>query len=315
MRHFLRFVTLLPLLLALPAGCEQRTSTPAGAPSASAASVPPVESKVLASVNGVPITELDVQLRVRGGGGHGGPALAAPTPAVIETLVREELVRQRALELGLDRDPTYKQKHDEMLAQLTGFERRELSELFYQTAIGSAPRLTDEDAKRYFDENASTIRAELHIEQLLFRRDDAGARAALEEIKGGKPFDEVAATKFPPQATTAEKKPWDLGFMRWNQMPEQWWGVVFALKPGEVSNIIFGGEGRLWILRVVERRDNGSITFEEAKPRIMNALERKRSEETRAKSLQELKDKAKIVYVDPTLAPPPAPSGSGAPAP
>jgi peptidyl-prolyl cis-trans isomerase C len=313
MQRFTKHLALIPLCLALPLGCDQRPSGPAGSPSASAAPVASVESKVLASVNGVPITELDVQIRLRGPGSHGGPSSPVPTPAVVETVVREELLRQRALELGLDRDPTYKQKHDEMLGQLTAFERRELGELYYQNAIGNAPRLTDEDAKRYFDENASTIRAELHIEQILFRRDDAGARAALEEIKGGKSFEEVAAAKFPPQAAAGEKKPWDLGWMRWNQMPDQWWGVVFALKPGEVSNIILGGEARLWILKVVERRDNGSITFDEAKPRIMNALERKRSEETRAKSLQELRDKAKIVYTDPALAPPAAPSASAAP--
>ena len=77
-------------------------------------------------------------------------------------------------------------------------------------------------------------------------------------------------------------------------MPEQWWKVVFDLKPGEVSEVIKGEDARYWVLKVVERREVPSLTFEQVKPRIVSVLQRERTEARRSELMKELFDKAKI---------------------
>jgi parvulin-like peptidyl-prolyl isomerase len=259
----------------------------------------------MVTVNGVAISDVDLQTRLHSGHAPGAaPSTAVVTPTVIDTVVREELVRQRAIELGLDRDPSYQRKRQQLSAELAAFERRELGDLFFQREIDQSARVSDDDARKYFSQNARMIQSELHLLQILYRRDENVARAALDEIKGGRPFEEVAKPHFPAQATE-KAAPWDIGFLRWHQMPDAWLSVVFDLKPGEVSDVIKGPEGRFWILKLVERRENPNLTFEEVKPRILSVLERTTREERRARLVRELRDKAKVTYADPSLAPTP----------
>jgi len=284
------------------AGCDQGQpragGSEAGPSPATSSSATAGGAKVLARVNGVPITELDVKFRSKAPSQHEGVKSDVVGPVVIETLIRDELVYQRAVELGLDKDPEYLKRVQEMEAQLATFKRRQMVDAFYAKEVHQKTEVPEAEVKAYFDRHSADIRAELHVMQLLYTRDPDAARAASDAIKGGKSFEEVAKERFkgiPPQ----EKAPWDLGFMKWNQLPEAWWDVVFKMKPGEVSDVISGGEQRFWVLKLVERRDNPNASFEDFKPRIISVLKRTRVEERRAELLDELKKKAKIEYVSP----------------
>ena len=178
-------------LLAL--GCDHASSTASSGTTASAAPAGSGSAKVLATVNGDAITALDVEQRMRSAGGHLPGAAPPSSSGVLQTVIRDELVRQRAIELGLDKDPSYRAKRDEMLAQVAAMERRELADLFFKKEVSEKVEVSDADAKKYFDDNASKVKAELHVFQLLYNHDEPAARAALSEIRGGSSFESVAA--------------------------------------------------------------------------------------------------------------------------
>lgn len=251
---------------------------------------------MLATVNGVPITEADVQLRSKGVPAHGGaPAGAPPARAVLDTVIRDELVYQRAKQLGLDRDQGYLQKVAAMEAELAAFKRREMVDTFYRTEVNAKANATEAEAKAYFDAHAKEIKTELHVMQILVNKDKDAASAIRSQIQGGADFVELAKKRFPVLPPGA-RAPWDLGFLRWNQIPDPWRPVVFDMKPGDVSPLISGEGGRFWILKLVERRDLPDASFDVMKSRIMVVLKRQKSESRRAQLMDELRAGAKIEY-------------------
>jgi parvulin-like peptidyl-prolyl isomerase len=121
-------------------------------------------------------------------------------------------------------------------------------------------------------------------------------RAAIDSVEAslisGRSFEDVAAEHFAVPATST-KKPWDLGYLRWAQLPEPWKPILGAVPVGGTSGVIESG-GRFWILHVVDRRTDPSLDFDRARPDVMHALEVER--ESRAVSTvdDELREKAQV---------------------
>ena len=131
----------------------------------------------------------------------------------------------------------------------------------------------------------------------MLRRDRAQAEALLAQLEAGTPFEEVAAGQF-PEAHRASR-PWDLGFLRWAQLPEPWREVIPDLSAGQSSGIIAGPGGRFWIIHLVAERQDPTVDFESARPALENALRARAVDEARARIGRELRERATIEYVDP----------------
>jgi len=249
---------------------------------------------VLATINGVPILQADVRVAMRNVA-HGTDLPAANVKNVLETIIRRELLAQRATELGLDADPTYQEKLRLIEAQLNDFRRKELSELLRRD-LARTTEVTEEEAKEYFAKNAARLGTELHVWQIL-RRDEKQIEQALDDLKGGASFEEVARKAFPNMPKSIGE-PWDLGYLRWNQVPESWRSAVEQLERGEASGVIRGPNKRFWIIRLIDKRVDPQIMFESVKPLITETLKSAKIEQRREKVDQELRAKAKIVYTE-----------------
>lgn len=283
------------VLLALVAGCSRDAPATgsAAAPGASGSAAVPVGVKTYALVNGVPITELDLAQRVRQSG-HDRSAAKADDPAVLETVIDDELVYERGVALGLGSDPRYQRKVAEMEAELATLKRREMADLVFAHEAKANATVSDADARAFYDKNTDRIRTSLHVEQLLYKGDRQAAIQALAEIRGGADFDDVAKKRFP--TLPADRHPWDLGFLRWEQIPDPWEDVVYKLQPGQVSDIIEGAGDRYWIVKLVDKREDPATTFDATKARIVAVLERTRVAERRAEVVKKLRQEAKIDY-------------------
>ena len=55
-------------------------------------------------------------------------------------------------------------------------------------------------------------------------------------------------------------------------------------------------EGRVWIIKLVERRENPGITFESVKAPLLDSLRAAKIEKLREQAEHELRAKAKITY-------------------
>ncbi len=247
--------------------------------------------RVLATVNGVQITDLDVEQRAKGPAGTPGHDV---NPNVLQTLVRDELLFQKGVQLGLDREPGYREKVDALQAQVRAFERQAMGELVRVWVRGQAS-VTDAEVRAYFDENAAFIRTRWHVLQILHRGTAAEIAGDRDAVKGGTPFEEVAARRFPAQPP-GSKPPWDLGELAWVQVPQPWRGVVDRLEPGQVSDVIQGPNERFWIVKLVGKTVDPAITFDTEKERIGALLRERKAAALYEQSLADMKAKATIVY-------------------
>ena len=287
LRSFLLILGTLPLLPA----CK----TSQARPQDSGAPTPHSTGEVLATVNGVPITRQEVTGAARPASAHGGSG-AAETPAqTLDRLIQEELRAQRAVHLGLDRDPQFQSDLERAEASFRTWRRSQLLTLLEAHDQTARPAIGDAEARAYYDANGPRVRTEVRIGQILLR-DEAAITRALAEIRGGAPFEEVARRQFASLPESAGR-PWDLGYLRWNLVPAAWRDVVYTLPIGQTSDVIRGPNNRFWLINVVDRRERAELTFDAMRPAIVQLLQEERRLATRTSESEDLRRGAQIVYL------------------
>ncbi len=249
--------------------------------------------KVLATVNDVPITEYDVQQRLKRAA-HGERMNPGATQNVLQTLVRDELIYQKSLELQLDKNPEYRKKLHEAEAQFRAWQRQELS-AFYLRHVKSKVEVKDAEARDYFEKNSKRIQTKFHVWQIFYRGDPNEIAKQYQDLKSGIPFEKVASRRFPNLPKDA-KAPWDLGYLHWSQIPSPWQGVMDRLEVGQTSEIIQGPNDRYWVIKLVDKTVDPQITFATEKERIVEILRKQKTDELYEKMLSEMRANAKIVF-------------------
>jgi parvulin-like peptidyl-prolyl isomerase len=245
-------------------------------------------------VNGAPITERDLEHRWKRGA-KGAPGHDAAADAnVLQTLVREELVYQKATQLGLDRDEQYRVRLDDLEAQVRAFKRQEMATRLRMWALQQSA-VSDAEARAWFDANAALVRSRLHVLQILYKGERPEALKDAQEVKAGVSFEEVAARRY-GAAPAGARAPWDLGELAWHQLPPQWRGVVDRLEPGQTSGVIDGEGDRAWVVKLVARRVEPTVSLETEKAKIVDVLASEKARELYERVLAEAKAKAAISY-------------------
>lgn len=256
--------------------------------------VPPPDTLVV--VDGVPLTERDLQLRLRPD--HQQDATAERPPeykkAVLEAMIAQELAAKQAAALGLDADPEYQRDLAPLEAQVAAFKRKALADLWGRHLLTTDGAVTDAEARAFFDQHRAQLSTQVQVFQIM-RRTRAAIEQAHAELQAAPSFEAYAQSQFP--SLPGGERPWDLGFLRWQQLPEEWRDVVYGLKKGETSPVIQGQKDRFWILKLVETRADQSVTFETARPTVIEALQRGRQAAIEAKALEKLRAGARIDYV------------------
>lgn len=253
------------------------------------------QAKVLARINDVPITEYDIKQILKRIPTGMGSAHEWTEQNILQNLVRDELIYQKSLELGLHRDQEYRQKLAEMEAKLRAFQRQEMANLYRKHVNGKA-KVTDAEAQAYFEKNREKLQTKFHVWEIFYRGDDSQIVKAYHDLKTGIPFEKVASRQFPPNLPSNMKTPWDLGEMYWHQIPEPWQGILERLAPGQVSEIIKGPRDRFWVIKLVNRTVDPKITFATEKEKIVEILRQQKTQALYDNMLSEIKAKAKIVF-------------------
>jgi len=122
----------------------------------------------------------------------------------------------------------------------------------------------------------------------------AAARSKVEKIRAdlqkGADFAETARQH---SEGPSNERGGDLGFFQRGQMVKPFEDAAFALKAGEISDIVETPFG-YHIILVAEHQPEGVVTFEEAKERLGEHLKREKAGQMVDTYLQGLKDKAEI---------------------
>jgi parvulin-like peptidyl-prolyl isomerase len=245
---------------------------------------------LLADVNGVAITEDDLNLRLPGD--HTASITPQMRDQALQDLIDEELLYQKGLKLGMDKDAKYRNALKVMEARMKMFKRSEMARMMKGSKIASAVNVTNEDVKKYFTEHEAMISIDVHLLGIRFP-DEGEAGKAHERMKSDS-FEAIVREKF-AHAPKGKTAPWDMGFLHWNQIPVEWVDAVYALKKGEISGVLNSQRNGIYIVKLVDRRKNPDAALERASASIMNRLVDVRGREAYSHYIDELKREARIV--------------------
>ena len=253
--------------------------------------------KVVAKVDGIAITEKDIQLATE----DLGERLAQlpeerKRDEVINYLVDLKLGAKAAAEAKIGDTPDF-------AARLAYYREKVLLDE-YLTREGKKA-VTPEAAKKLFDDTTKAMapEEEAHARHILVE-DEAQAKAAVDRLKKGEDFAKVAAelSKDPG----AGKEGGDLGWFTKDRMVPEFAEAAFKLKKGEISEPVKSQFG--WhVIKLEDKRTKPLPDFAAVKPQIDQYLERKAQQDL----VLAMREKAKVERLDKPAAPaPPAPDAA-----
>jgi len=182
-------------------------------------------------------------------------------------------------------------------------EKREIAYvLFNMEDLEKEIHPGDEEIRRYYDENAAKFAREKQVraQHILFRvkpdapQDEvekirADAQKILDEAKKGKDFAELA--KKYSQDEASAKKGGELGFFSQKQMEQAFSAAAFALKPGEISDLVRTPYG-FHIIKSEEISEARTAPLEEVKGDIERDIKSQGAQDIAYKQARNLRDLA-----------------------
>ena len=216
----------------------------------------------------------------------------------VENLVLNDLLFEEGKQAGLDRDP-------EIDRQVTDLRKRLVVQRVmrkYQTP----PEVSDEQAKKYYDDNPDLYSTTQIKASHILVKDEATVKEIAAQLKTNpEKFADLAKEK--STDTTSAKKGGELGLFGQGRMVPEFEKAAFKLKPNEISEPVKTQYG--WhIITVTERKDGERKPFDQVKEQIKSTLRNKGLQEQTQGHFEELKKNANVQIEDAALeklAPPP----------
>jgi peptidyl-prolyl cis-trans isomerase C len=163
--------------------------------------------------------------------------------------------------------------------------------------------VSDQEAQKFYDENkdkfetSESVRAShilIGVDQEAAEADKKKARekaeTILKEVKSGKDFAELAKKD---STCPSSAQGGDLGYFGKGQMVKPFEDAALALKPGEISGIVETQFG-FHIIKLTDKKPATTVTFSEAKDKIVDYLKRQKLEKLIGEYVDGLKKNAKI---------------------
>ena len=247
--------------------------------------------KILARVNGEPITEEDIQdaLEVF------PPQLRAIVEThpelkkkLLEDLISQKLLVQQMKKEGVKEDAEIKRKVEKYREAL-------LLQKFIKGKFANI-KVTDKEAKAYYEAHKDefTVPERVKVRHILVK-DKKEAEKIRKELLKGANFAELAKKYSIDKASAV--KGGELGVLKRSDVIKEFGDAVFSLKKGQISEPIKTRFG-YHIVQVEEKYPREVKPFSEVKSEIKTRLLEKKKEEAFKKYVEQLKAKAKVeVYM------------------
>lgn len=289
--HRFTLAAVAVLAVLVTAGCNDKKQEGAGTKAA---------SQVVAKVNG---TELTIHQLNSLAGGISAPSKEQAEKLrtqMLERLVDQEVLLQKATEEKLDRDPNVMQAIDNARREL-------LARAYLDKKVGRPDKPTDAAVAEYYARNPALFKERrlYNVEEIQVANIDAQGLSGLNEaLSAGKSFEGVAAqlkeqnAPFQRSAVTrfAEQFPMEL-------LPR-----VHALKDGQAT-VVRAGQGA-YVVRVISSSP-APMAEAAARPFIGQMLMNTERAERLKAEVKRLRDQAKVEYTG-TVAAPTAKAEAGA---
>lgn len=172
-----------------------------------------------------------------------------------------------------------------------------------EAEVATQPPPTDPQVRDFYDKNPDKFKQDeaVRASHILFRVEENAdaatkkkvmdeAQGVLKQARGGADFAELAK-KHSADGSAAQGG--DLNFFTRGQMVPPFDQAAFAMKPGEISDIVTTQFG-YHIIKVTERRPPSTVPFEQVSERIKEFLTQQQKQQKADGFIQGLKQKAKI---------------------
>jgi peptidyl-prolyl cis-trans isomerase C len=182
-------------------------------------------------------------------------------------------------------------------------ERAIATQQFVEKEIVTGITVSEKEIKDYYENNKTEMMQpeQVRASHVLIKTNPGATQAEKDNAK--KDMEQIVARikKGEDFATIAKEKSQcpssaqggDLGFFGRGQMVKPFETAAFALKPGEVSDIVETGFG-YHVIKVVDKRPESIIAFDDVKEQLERHLKQQKVNQTIGQYVEKLKGEAKI---------------------
>jgi peptidyl-prolyl cis-trans isomerase C len=197
---------------------------------------------------------------------------------IVDRWVRTELLFQRAMQEGLDRDP-------EVAARRRDAERDLLADAYLQRELENRVRVGSDEIQAYYRQHQAEYTQELQLKHILVDTREE-AEEILQALRGGAGFEDLARQRSTDPTAAGGG---DLGFLGKGAMNPAFEPHVFGLQPGEYAGPIATTFG-YHIVKVAARRPaTDPLHFDAARDEIMHNLMLQKQQAAQAQILADLR--------------------------
>jgi peptidyl-prolyl cis-trans isomerase SurA len=260
--------------------------------------------------------------------------IAERSKDVLRDLIDQQLLLDKGKDLGITADTEVIKRMDEMRKQMNlatmedlekaavaqgvsfeDFKQNMRNQIITQQVIGkevgSKMAMTKEEETQYYEAHKAEMERpeQIRLSEILVSTDKKGpndtsddaqrvaaatakAQDLLDQIHKGASFEDVAK-KNSDGPTAAQGG--DLGYFKRGALAKELEDKTFAMKPGDVSDIIRTKQGFI-ILKVTEHQDAGIPPLSEMEARIQDAIYMQKLQPALRAYLQKLREEAYIDY-------------------
>lgn len=238
------------------------------------------ETKVLASVNGIKITEADIEQALLSMGQRGqGFMNSQGREMILEQLINRALLLASAKKELIEFDPEFK-------AQLAAVKDELLTKFVIDRTIKGV-KITDAEVKEYFDSNPEQFkRGETVNASHILVDSEEKAKEIKAEIESGTLTFEEAAKKY--STCPSKENGGNLGEFGKGQMVKEFEDAAFSLEAGIVSEPVATQFG-YHLVKVLSKSESSALSFDEVKEQIAEHLISEKQQKAYTSKINQLK--------------------------
>ena len=254
----------------------------------------PKDGKVVAEIGKEKITLDEINEMIKEIPEQYQAVAQAQKDMLLDRLIDQKLLYGEASKLGLDKDPDVQKQLDETRKDI-------LIRAYLKKEIMDTVKVTDEEAKKYYDANKDKIKEpeKINVSHILVDN-EAEAKDILAKLKGGADFAALAKEK---SKDASKEKGGEIGFIAKGQTAPEFEQAAFALQPGQISDVVKTQFG-YHIIKVTEKQPEKVMAYDDIKDQLKQMLLSGKQKESFDALLKDLREKNKVVVYKDVLTPP-----------
>ncbi len=282
------------------AGCNAAKKPEVSAPAVSSTGTPAASSasadsgKVAAKIGNEKITLGEVDEMMKTVPEQYQAVAQMHKDMLLDSMINQRLLYSEASKMNFDKDP-------EVQKQLDDTKKEILIKAYLKKEIEDTVKVSDDDAKKYYDANKDKFKEpeKIKVSHILVDN-EADAKDILAKLKAGADFAALAKEK---SKDPSKDKGGELGYLSKGQTIPEFEQVAFALQPGQISDVVKTQFG-YHIIKVTEKEPEKAIAYDDVKDRLKQMLLADKQKERFEALLKDLRDKNKVTVYKDVIAPP-----------